>query len=160
MVTAGGKHEPMPFTMLVDMIERHSYRQHHIAYSARGVKIGLPPDVVTIMFGEFEDMVFYNCRKGYVPEKKIVAVKEVCEFEDMAEIFDAMGMPDAEIERQMRKHTKKIRRVQTNGWRDLLRRMISESAVRPNEIAEEWLGSRDYDKALAKVGREEVLVDG
>jgi len=155
MGSYGCKRGPMPFMTVVDMLRQYGYRTTHVAYNALGSKIGLK-GVATVMMGNVEDGHWWNLRVGHIPEKTVWIKAEEENYEDVAEFFLSLGM-DPEVAKQKTwKVRTRARRPRFIGWRAALYSMVNKRVVRPNPIAEEWLGTRLYRRALRK--KREVLV--
>lgn len=144
---AFGRNEPMPLMTLVDMLDEYGYKQHHVAYNALGSKIGLK-GVATVMSGPPEDGRWWNLRVGYMPEKTVWIGAEEEDFGDVAEFFMSLGMSEAQAVEKEWTVRKRGRRPRFLGWRNVLYSLVNKRVVRPNPIAEEWLGSEQYERAL------------
>lgn len=155
MRPTGGRRGPMPITTLVDMLREYGYRPTHVAYNALGSKIGLK-GVATVMSGPIDNGQWWNVRAGHIPEKTVWVNAHEEDFEDVAEFFLSLGMDEADAKEKAWKVRTRPRRPRFMGWRTVLFSMVNKRVVRENPIAEEWLGTRLYQRALRK--RREVIV--
>lgn len=46
----------------------------------------------------------------------------------------------------------KTQRIAARGWRDLLKILMSDRVIRPDESLRQWLGNRDFDEAKGNLG--------
>ena len=146
----GRSGESMPFDDLVRIVDRHAYKYRHIAYNERGVQKGLPPNVATVQMGPLEDGLWWNARVGYIPERTTYMSADFDNYDDVALTLARMGVSEKWIEAQDWRVRTKKRRPASVGWREVLGGMLRHKCIRPNAEAEEWLGRRDYEKALRR----------
>lgn len=165
-VSAGGHKGGLQLGELLRLIERSAYRIRHVAFNRVGVRIGLPPDVATIMLGPPDKGLWWNLRVGIVPEHSVRQVGGVVDDEEVLELMHKYGMDP--LSRKMmtaslsgrsdamplltERHFK--RRLPSKllyiGWREALKSMLENRAIRGSAEAEQLLGIRDYAAVMRK----------
>lgn len=156
MASLGGHKGSIPLTRILDIVDRHAYKQRHVAWNMRGVQAGLPPDVVTVMVGTPDEGFHWNLRRGMVPEENIREASG--RIEDNEEILESLKrygfampgwQPDSQSMFGQHNLKKEFRaRLLYTGWRGMLRSLLMHRRIRDNTETETLLGSKDYRKTI------------
>lgn len=165
MASMGGHKGGLALTRVLDLVSRHAYKQHHVAWNERGVKAGLPPDVVTLMIGVPGEGFHWNLRRGYMPEYDVRGAARV---EDNENILDDLGrlkaagighIPGGGVAgtTSMFHHSKLKKtykgKLEYIGWRSMLVALLTHRRIRESAELESLLGSKDYRNALHRRAR-------
>ena len=166
MITRGGHKGSIALPRLLDIIDRHSYKQRHVAWNERGVKAGLPPDVVTILIGETKDGYWWNVRKGMIPEHTVRTKGYTIEDSATHDSLMRMGwrpgndQPGAISTITERALTTRVpAKLVYIGWREILCQIIKHRKIRDCAEAEELLGTFEYRKTLMSRARWEKAIN-
>jgi len=150
---------------LLDVVRRSAYREVHVAYNTIGEQRGLPVDVATVQIGKPGNGLWWNLRRGVVPEQGVRTEARTVTDNESLNIVEKYGMsPIGQMFAQgIAQHAdgKRIvnerafqKRVPSklvyDGWRDALRSMLENRAIRGSAEAERLLGRRQYQRALTK----------
>jgi hypothetical protein len=150
---------------MLDLIHRTAYRERHVAYNRVGVQKGLPPDVATVQIGRPDDGLWWNLKRGVMPEYDVRFPGGVVVDTEMEDILDKYGMhPTARIAQQgitrhasaMKLagmhvlHKKVAAKLKYIGWRSTLRSMLENRAIRSSAEAERLLGTKEYRDVMTR----------
>jgi hypothetical protein len=157
VASVAGHQGGLPLTRLLDLIDRYAYKPRHVAWNQEGVRLGLPPDAVTVQIGQMDDMAWYNLRRGVIPEYTVRHAAQVEDDEDVLELLDRMGhipgnnnpnaISAATVDRFKTTHAPKLKYI---GWREVLRTMLMMRQIRGSADAERLLGTREYREVMRK----------
>lgn len=161
--TTAGHQGGLELGVLVNLLKRTAYRQCHVAYNTVGVQVGLPPEVATVQIGEPEHGLWWNLKKGMIPEFDVRQKAQVVDDTEALMLMDkygmspvgkahALGIAKYEGAKSMLNERAFKKRLPAKllfvGWRSTLRSMIENRAVRGSSEAERLLGRKDYRAAM------------
>lgn len=145
----------MPFDVFEKLIRDAARKDVGITYTRFGARRGLPPDVVTVQFGDVDDGLWWNVRKGEIPADDVfdITPRAKSDYEKMQEagLISRSKGPS----RRMRYRPDTIKRLRYLGWRGVLSSMLRADIIRKTSDIEKWLGT----EACEDVRRHTVVVD-
>lgn len=154
MASIGGHKGGIALADLLDIIERHAYRQRCVRSTGRGAKRGLPPDIVTIQAGLQKDGFWFNLKRGMVPEYAIRGKARVEDDEEVLEDLNRLGwIPNFKPGAKSMFAPGKLKKYHKPellyvGWREVMGNMLKFRLLRESDELEELLGAREYRHIL------------
>lgn len=161
--SVGGHVGGLQLSKLLDLAHRTAYRPLHVAFTRVGVPGTLPPDVATVMAGEPHDGLWWNLRRGIVPEEDVRTKAGEVDNTEVLELMHKYGMnplanamrqgiakrPDAQRLISERHFKQRVpSKLIYSGWRKALTSMLVNRAIRGSSEAERLLGTKDYRAAM------------
>lgn len=145
-MTDDGKHGALPFDEFEQLVRAAATRPVSFHFEKAGAQRGLPADVLTVMFGEPDDGIWYNVRKGEVPEEDVWRYTE--RVMTPREKMEAAGLlTRVQGRRFVREKSRMNRKIQYWGWRSLLGRMLAKGIIRETAELRKLLGNHVADQA-------------
>lgn len=163
--TVGGHKGGLELGVLINLIQRTAYRQHHVALNRVGVQKGLPPDVATVQLGTPDDGLWWNLKRGMIPERDVRTAARVEDNEEILEMMHkygmqpigrahALGISKYEGGQSMLNPKAFKKRIPAKllyvGWRAALRAMLINRGIRGSAEAERLLGTKEYRDVMTR----------
>lgn len=141
-----GRHGAMPYATFEEIVRKAAVKDVSFHFENQGARIGLPPDVTTVMFGTPDDGLWYNVRKGEIPEEDIhtLTPRVKTHYEKMMESGLITRVRGRRMYRAGPEFHKTIKHY---GWRTVLAGMMSAGLIRETPTLREWLGNNVSDQA-------------
>lgn len=146
-----GRHEAMPFAEFERIVRAAATKVVSFHFETEGARQGLPPDVLTMLFGTNpgdDEGLWFNIRRGEVPEKPIYRFweeppSELQQLWDAGVIYRTHGPQPRGLWSTSRMKREKV----YEGWRPVLFTALKMGLLRRTADLEQWLGTRDCDQA-------------
>lgn len=150
-----GRHEAMPFETFERLLRTYATKDVSFHYEKEGAYRGLPPDVLTVMFGDVKDGLWFNVRKGEIPEETQIEYRPrpLSEY-DRAVLAGAIRRVGG---RQRPINTNPIKVPKHLGWRALLLMIGGKGLLRPNQELRDWLGDSMYNEIFTAVAQTDAM---